>query len=86
MLIGGVLMSRPGCCVYVVYLGLQACSGGHEEGVGGEEGSVGLGSGCSIGEGSREGQLLDTCTLLCGVVWCVVICGGVDWSGEGSSF
>ena len=56
--IGGVLISRPGCCADVVYVGLQACSGGHEEGVGGEEGSVGLGGGCSIGEGSREGRLL----------------------------
>ena len=57
--IGGVLISRPGCCAYVVYVGLQACSGGHEEGVGGEEGGVGLGGGRSIGEGSRECQLLD---------------------------
>ena len=24
--------------------------------------------------------------LSCGAVWCVVICGGVDQSGEGSSF
>ena len=30
-----------------------------EEGVGGEEGGVGLGGGRSIGEGSRECQLLD---------------------------
>jgi len=43
----------------VVYAGLQACSGGDEEGVGGEEGGVGLGGGRSIGEGSRECQLLD---------------------------
>ena len=57
--IGGVLISRPGCCAYVVYVGLQACSRGDEEGVGGEEGGVGLGGGRSIGEGSRECQLLD---------------------------
>jgi hypothetical protein len=68
VLIGGVPIFKTGCCVYVVYLGLQACSGGHEEGVGGEEGSVGLGSGCSTGEGSRGGQLRDTCMLLCGAV------------------
>ena len=65
----GALMFVTGCdCVYVNYSGLQACSGGHEERVRGEQGSEGSGRGCSTGEASWGGELGYNCLWRCGAM------------------